>query len=124
MTDDDIEARRKRRKAIEFGIASARLSGFILDEWALEQHQLFVDGKITSEHMRENALLRYKVGHAEMREREKSIEIIVGSDRLEGIEHAPHTLEMMRRYVAGEITIDECLEDVRDQLRQYQDSLR
>ena len=56
--------------------------------------------------------------------RRKHIEIIVGSDRLEGIEHDLHTLEMMRWYVAGEITIEDCLEDVREQLRRYHDSLR
>lgn len=124
MTDDDIEARRKRLKASQFGIASVRLSGFVLDEWSLEMHRRFIDGEVTTEQMREEALLRYKIGHAEMREREKRIEIIVGSDRLEGIEHDEHTIEMMRRYVAGEVTIENCLEDVRERLKRELDSLR
>ena len=56
---DDIEARRKRQKASEFGIISVRLSGFVLDDWALEQHRKFVDGEIATEEMRENGLARY-----------------------------------------------------------------
>ena len=56
--------------------------------------------------------------------RRKRIDFIVASDRLEGITHDAHTLEMMRRYVAGEITIDDCLDHVREQLRLYHESLR
>ena len=65
---DDIEARRKRKQASDFGIASVLLSGFVLDAWALEQHRRFVDGKITSEEMLENGLLQYKVDPAKTRE--------------------------------------------------------
>ena len=56
----EIEPIRKRQEASDFGIASVRLSGFVLDAWALEQHRLFVAGEISSEQMRENALARYR----------------------------------------------------------------
>jgi len=96
----------------------------VLDSWALEQHRQFVAGEITSEQMRENGLLRYKKGHAEMRERERRIDFIIASDSLEGFTHDEQTLDQIRRSVAGEVTTDELLEDVRNQLKCYEDSLR
>jgi hypothetical protein len=60
MTDDEIEAIRKRQSASDFAIASVRLSGAVLDAWALEQHRKFVAGEITGDEMIENCLSRYR----------------------------------------------------------------
>ena len=57
---NEIEQIRKRKEASDFGIASVRLSGAVLDAWALEQHRQYVDGEITSEQMRQNCIARYR----------------------------------------------------------------
>lgn len=54
---DDETAR--RRESVEFAIASVRLSGFVLDDFALDQFERYIAGKITSEQMRANGLARY-----------------------------------------------------------------
>lgn len=118
VTADEIEERRKRQEAVDFAIASVRLSGFVIDDWSLAQYQRYVEGEITSDELLEIGRARYrKPNAAELRRRQESVNFIVASDRLEGITHHPETLDQMRRYVAGEVTTDELLEEVREQVK-------
>ena len=63
---NEIEAVRRRKDASDFAIGSGRLSGFILDAWALEQHRQFVAGEITSAQMIENGMARYRLPKPEV----------------------------------------------------------
>lgn len=113
----NADERRERQAAVDFALASVRLEGFIAHPDDEELSRRYVAGEITIrdaiEAVHASARTPLAITDAERRKRQAAADFARSSLRLEGFSPSEEAEARMRRFIDGEIGLDEAVKPSR-----------